>query len=61
MYKDEAAFAGSLSQRKRDILRRVNGEGVGTTEELDALLAKGSAPWSLTIERDGKSLDWEGG
>ncbi len=53
--------AARLGLRSGDILRRVNGEGVGTTEELDALLAKGSAPWSLTIERDGKSLDWEGG
>jgi Do/DeqQ family serine protease len=53
--------AARLGLRSGDIIRELNDEEPGSTAALEELLAKGSAPWSMTIERDGKSLTWNGG
>ncbi|MEJ2028140.1 MAG: PDZ domain-containing protein, partial [Limibacillus sp.] len=53
--------AARLGLRSGDIIRELNDEEPGSTAALEELVAKGSAPWSMTIERDGKSLTWNGG
>lgn len=53
--------AARLGLRSGDIIRALNDEEPGSTAGLEELVAKGSAPWSMTIERDGKSLTWNGG
>ena len=52
--------AGSLAQRRGfeagDVVVEVNGEAAGSVQRLQRLLARGGAPWRVTVRRDGEIL-----
>jgi Do/DeqQ family serine protease len=47
----EQGPAGAIGLRPRDIIRQVNGQNVGTTADLVAILARPAHGWTVSIQR----------
>ncbi|WP_075220924.1 Do family serine endopeptidase [Acuticoccus yangtzensis] len=51
---EPGSFAARVNLRRGDIVRRVNGRAIGSTEELEAATSRRARYWNLDIERDGR-------
>ncbi len=54
--KPGRSYAAAAGFRAGDIVREINGNEIGDTRELQAILNQGAAVWRVTIERDGRRI-----